>query len=59
MLKTMLFNGYKIVQAENYHVSIYEINTKHKVFHCQSDKELNEEGVIEMIYFYEMIKQLN
>lgn len=55
----MFYRGYKIIQAKNYHVSVYLLGTRERVFHCQCGKELDGKELMEMVEFYEkMVKGL-
>lgn len=49
--QTTFIDGYRITQAENYHVTIVRLSDNKRVFHAQCNKVQDAQ---EMLNFYKM-----
>lgn len=49
--QTMYLNGYMLIQAKNYHVTVKTFEDNRTVGHFQCDHELSAEELIELSFF--------
>lgn len=58
--KTMRLNGYTLIQAKNYHVTVKTLENDRVVGHFQCNHELSAAELIELLFFIDdMRTELN